>query len=112
VNRSLSVVVPVRNAERTLAANLQHILDVVSDLSEQFEVLIVDEGSTDHTLDVAHELSLEYPQLRVVHRDDCALEARVSGTGEERQDGFVVYQDRHAPFSPSSLRQAVVRHAK
>ena len=48
----VSVVIPAYNAERTLAATLRSVID--QSLSD-FEVIVVDDGSTDHTKDVALE---------------------------------------------------------
>jgi len=66
---SLSVVLPVQNAEGTLAKQVALLLEIVPDLSDRFEILLVDDGSTDHTLDLAQELARRYPQLRVLRHD-------------------------------------------
>lgn len=102
---SLSLVVPVRNAERNLAENLADVLEVLSELTERFEVLVVDEGSTDHTTELAHNLSLQYPQLRVARRspDDASVSALQAGLSQTNGD-VVLVQNRHARFSPSYLR--------
>ena len=102
---SLTFVLPVRNAEQTLADNLADVLDVVSDLTERFEVLLVDEGSTDHTPELAHDLAIQYPQLRVARRrpGDTPTSALQSGLSQTNGD-VVLVQNRHARFSPSYLR--------
>ncbi len=56
---SVSVVVPVKNE----AANLRLVLPELSDLSLLHEVILVDGGSSDGTVDVAREVM---PQIRVV----------------------------------------------
>src|SRR6478752_6728289 len=56
---SVSVVVPVKNE----AANLRLVLTELSDLSLLHEVILVDGGSSDGTVDVAREVM---PQIRVV----------------------------------------------
>ena len=66
VPNSLSVLLPVKNAQATLAATVQEILDVAADLSEQFELLIIDDGSSDATSEIATELTQNYPQVRAV----------------------------------------------
>jgi glycosyltransferase involved in cell wall biosynthesis len=63
---SLSLILPVFNAERTLAPQLLHLLEIAGEISPQFEVLVIDDGSSDHTCDIADELAREYPQIRVI----------------------------------------------
>ena len=55
-DESLSIVLPVHNVESTLAAQIRAILDVVSDLVHRLEILIVDDGSTDRTDEIAWEI--------------------------------------------------------
>lgn len=66
MERSLTVLLPVENAQATLAKNVRRLLEVLPELTGQFEILIVDDGSSDATFEVADELSTQYPQLRVV----------------------------------------------
>ncbi len=66
MNRSLTVVLPVHNAEAALEQNLRRVMDLAGDLTTEFGVLVVDDGSTDDTFDVARELAARYPQIRVM----------------------------------------------
>jgi hypothetical protein len=68
LDRSLTVLLPVHNAESTLSSTVQEILDVVPELTRRFDLLIIDDGSTDATSEVAQELARDYPQIRVVYR--------------------------------------------
>ncbi len=56
VKRTLSLIIPVRNAEQSLAQDVARILDVLPELTKNFEVLIVDQDSTDHTREIAEDL--------------------------------------------------------
>src|SRR5271157_3259464 len=69
LNRSLTVVLPVRDAQSTLAATVTQVLEMASDLSERFELLIIDDGSSDATSEVALELSRHYPQVRTLRHN-------------------------------------------
>jgi glycosyltransferase involved in cell wall biosynthesis len=96
----------VRNAEPTLAANVHHLCEVLSDLTDWFEVLLVDEGSCDHTVDIAYELAVEYPQVRVVRRqrqfgESVALRLAV----EEARGDVVLLHERLMPLGPTELGQ-------
>lgn len=64
-NKSLTIVLPVHNHEAQLADSVQQMLELASDLTSKFSILIVDDGSTDDTCAVAHELALKYPQVSV-----------------------------------------------
>ncbi|MEX2141257.1 MAG: glycosyltransferase [Pirellulales bacterium] len=66
MNRSLSVILPVNNAQSWLSEKGAQILDVVAELTDRFELLIMDDGSTDATYDVARELVRRYPQVRLL----------------------------------------------
>jgi len=69
---------------------VHEILDVMTDSGDRFEVLIIDDGSTDATSEVAHELSRHYPQIRMVrHGTPQGREAAIR-TGLERSRGEVV----------------------
>lgn len=68
---AFSVVVPAYNAERTLAATLA---SVDKQTERDFEVVIVDDGSTDGTGPLADRLSDGKP-WRVIHQDNRGLPA-------------------------------------
>jgi glycosyltransferase involved in cell wall biosynthesis len=90
VQRSVSVLLPVKNAQATLNDSVHQILDVIADSGDRFELLIIDDGSTDATSEVAHELSRHYPQIRTVrHGTSRGREAAIR-TGIERSHGEVV----------------------
>lgn len=67
-NESLTVVLPVHNAETTLRDSVDRILEIAGDLTSQVEVLIVDDGSTDDTFDIASELSGRFPQVQAIRQ--------------------------------------------
>lgn len=102
----LSVVVPVHNAEQELARQVSRVLEVVSDLTSEFEVLIVDDGSTDHTTDCAHELRRQFPQLRIIrHHRRRGLSAVVQDSLRETRGRFVYVHDEVDLLPASALRR-------
>ncbi|REJ89101.1 MAG: glycosyltransferase family 2 protein [Planctomycetota bacterium] len=66
MNDSLSILIPIHNAESTLADYVHRLLEVAAELTSRFDVLILDDGSTDGTEDVARELSTNYLQVAYV----------------------------------------------
>ena len=93
---SLSVLLPVKNAQATLAATVQEILDVAADLSEQFELLIIDDGSADATSEIATELTRNYPQVRAVCQGrSIGREAAIrSGLKQSHGDVVLLHEEK------------------
>lgn len=66
MDRSLSVLLPVRNAQASLSVLVHDLVEVMPELTRNWELLVLDDGSTDATVEVADELSALYPQVEVV----------------------------------------------
>ena len=63
---SLSMVVPALNEEELLEEFIHKSVRDMSAVSDDFEIVLVDDGSTDRTLEIAHELAKGIPQLKIV----------------------------------------------
>lgn len=61
----LSVVIPAYNEESRLPKTLDSIYAFLSSRSKTFEILVVDDGSHDHTTDMVIEYSKTHPEVRV-----------------------------------------------
>ena len=91
LKRSLTVLLPVRDAQSTLVATVAQVLEMASDLNERFELLIIDDGSADATGEVAHELSRHYPQIRTIFHSKPLGEEAALRTGFTQSRGDVVF---------------------
>jgi len=106
VEQSISVVLPVHNAEGTLARSVADVLEVLPDLTNRFEVLIVDDGSTDLTAESADELARRFPQLKVVrHATQQGIPAVVKTGLKQAHGDLVVVQDPSNPLRRRDLLQ-------
>jgi hypothetical protein len=90
LERSLSVLLPVRNTQSTLYAQVEQILDVLPELTGSFELIIIDDGSTDATIEVADELTRRYPQVVVLRHGTPRGSAAAVQTGFQRSRGEVI----------------------
>lgn len=88
---SLSIVVPVHNAESTLARTVYHLLDLVPDITPRFEILVVDDASSDQTEEIAHELALRYPQVRAARHSTRKGQTAAVQTALTQSTGDVVF---------------------
>jgi glycosyltransferase involved in cell wall biosynthesis len=65
--RGLSVVLPAWNEEAIIARTVQQVIETLSEIAPDYEVIVVDDGSTDRTGEIIDALAAENPRLRVVH---------------------------------------------
>lgn len=102
---SLTVVLPVHNAERTLRRDVTDVLEAASELTSQVEVLIVDDASTDDSMESASELAREYRQVRVVRRSRRQnLQATLAAIRAKISSDVVIVHDGSSRVNPDQLR--------
>ncbi len=100
----LSVFFPAYNDSGTIASMVIRTVKAASELTADFEIIIVDDGSGDGTAEIADELARTYPQVRAVHhpinRDYGA--ALRTGFGSATKE-LIFYTDGDAQYDPAEL---------
>jgi glycosyltransferase involved in cell wall biosynthesis len=86
----LSVVVPVYNEERSIASLLDELAQVLDGLDDTWEVVVVDDGSTDGTFATLARLNAESSQLCVVRLRRNEGKATALDIGFAEAEGDVV----------------------
>jgi len=100
----LSVFFPAYNDGGTIASMVIRAVKTASELTPDFEIIVVDDGSDDGTADIADELARTYPQVRAVHhptnRDyGAALQTGFRSATKE----LIFYTDGDAQYDPAEL---------
>jgi hypothetical protein len=104
-NKSLTVVLPVYNGETRLRSNVSEILELASELTPQFGVLIIDDGSNDDTYEVAEELAAHYPQVSVRrHRQHRGLGSAIDYAQRRVRSDAIIVHDGITPIDASEIR--------
>jgi glycosyltransferase involved in cell wall biosynthesis len=100
----LSVFFPAYNDSGTIASMVIRAVKAASELTPDYEVIVVNDGSADATPEIVDELARTYPHVRVVHHPDNR------GYGGALQTGFrsaskelVFYTDGDAQYDPAEL---------
>jgi glycosyltransferase involved in cell wall biosynthesis len=66
----VSVVVPVFNEEESIATTLKVIVDCLTETSFPFELIIVNDGSTDGTSKILHDLQPRFGNLVIIEHEE------------------------------------------
>src|SRR5260370_832632 len=64
---SLSVILPAHNEEEAIAHTVHEVIDMLSARMQDFEVIVVDDGSRDRTGVILDTIARVQPRLRVIH---------------------------------------------
>jgi glycosyltransferase involved in cell wall biosynthesis len=101
---SISVFFPAYNDGGTIPSMVLTALMTLRKLTGDYEVLVVNDGSSDYTAEVLEELAARYPELRVIHH------RQNQGYGGALRTGFssaskdlVFYTDGDAQYDPQEL---------
>ncbi|MEO2022932.1 MAG: glycosyltransferase [Pirellulaceae bacterium] len=108
----LSIVLPVYNAEATLGEQVQDVFDIMENITSQFEILVVDDASTDATEQAAYDLICQFSQVRVVRHGRRLGTSEAIQTGLQLSEGQAVFVHKeHEPLQPHHLERFIeVRH--
>jgi dolichol-phosphate mannosyltransferase len=68
IARRISVFLPAYNEEGNLERSVADIVWAAERVTSEYEILIVNDGSTDRTGELAERLGLENPRIRAVHQ--------------------------------------------
>ena len=100
-----SVILPVFNACDRVERAIRSVTDTPPDFA--YEILAVDDGSTDSTPAVLERLAAEIPALRVIRQENAGpAAARDRGVAEATGD-YLLFCDSDDVFSPGAVQTAV-----
>jgi glycosyltransferase involved in cell wall biosynthesis len=108
---SISVVVPARNEEATIAAVVERSFAAFDQMKRMGEVLVVNDGSTDRTAVVLQELATRYPRLHVfTHRRSRGLTAGLQTMFSASRGAIVILIPADMESDPLIDVPALVNH--
>ncbi len=66
-NYSVSIIIPAFNEEKSIGETIEHVIGI-NYPKKFFEVIVINDGSTDNTLKILREYSKKYPQLKIIDK--------------------------------------------
>lgn len=105
---SISAVIPMHNEAPYVHRCLSAVVDAVRDVTSDFEVVVVDDASTDGTGDLVRAYGAKVPQVRcVVNEKNLTLGGTLRRGFDAATKDLVFYTDADLPFDVGLLAKAV-----
>jgi len=106
--RGLSAFFPAYNEARNVEKMCSSLMTILPQVAEDFEIIIVNDGSKDRTKDIADRLAQEVEPIRTVHHEKnlgygAAIQSGIKACRKE----YLFFTDGDGQFDVSELSQFV-----
>jgi glycosyltransferase involved in cell wall biosynthesis len=92
----LSIIIPAHNEERRLPQTLEQVVHFVDTQPFETEILVVENASSDRTLEVGNEYASRHPMVRVLHDE-------LPGKGRAVQKGMLAATGEYRFFADADF---------
>ncbi|CAK7047440.1 MAG: Dodecaprenyl-phosphate galacturonate synthase [Desulfovibrio sp.] len=101
---AISLVIPVYNEEENLPVLAREIVAAMAEIADTWEVLFVDDGSTDASLSVIRSLAAEIPECRyIAFAKNCGQSAAFAAGFQEAAGSVIVTLDADLQNDPADI---------
>lgn len=105
---SISAVIPMYNEEAYIKLSLTLLQNVLEEITRDYEIIVVNDASTDTSPSIVEELKKYNPRIRMVHHEQNRFLGETLKTGfNEARKTLVLYTDADRPFDMQEVKRAV-----
>jgi glycosyltransferase involved in cell wall biosynthesis len=105
---SLSVFFPAYNEQDNIGKLTEITVNVLEEIGGEYEVIIVNDGSSDKTGELAEELARRHPKVRVIHHEKNLGYGAALKTGfANAKNDYIFYTDGDYQFDIRELKKFV-----
>ena len=104
----ISLVIPVYNEEESLVELYKQIREALEPSTHEFEILFIDDGSQDKSLQIMHDLSHEDPRVKAIGFQRNHGKATALNTGFKKCEGdYVITMDADLQDDPNEVLELI-----
>lgn len=101
----VSIIVPIYNAARTLSACVDSIL---SQMVKSFELILVDDGSTDRSGEMCDEYAKVNPNVTIIHKKNGGVSSARNAGIDLSKGEFICFVDSDDSIEPDYLETLLI----
>lgn len=96
----VSIIMPVYNAGKYLSTTLE---SVKNQTFQDYELIVVNDGSTDDSLEILYENKKKIPQLRIINQENSGVSATRNKGIQEAKGAYICFLDADDYLHPQFL---------
>lgn len=96
-----SIIVPVYNREKTIKNCIEGILNTEF---SYYEIILINDGSTDNTLNICQELSNQHPNVRIITTTNKGVSAARNIGIQKSKGKYIIFVDSDDTLYPNALQ--------
>lgn len=105
---SITIAIPAYNEEENIALVLKDTLKKLPKYFKDYEVILVDDGSTDKTGKIADKIAAKNKHLRVVHQKNGGYSSAMFAGIKAAKKDYVAYMPADGQFMVDDMRHCFV----
>jgi glycosyltransferase involved in cell wall biosynthesis len=109
-NLALSVVLPVYNEEENVKLQYEQIIKTVAPLKKKFEIVFVDDGSSDKSFEILSQIAKKDKRVKVVgFRRNFGQTAAMAAGIDYSQGEVIVFMDSDLQNEPADIKNLLAK---
>ena len=101
MNLLFSIIIPAYNASKYID---ECISSIINQTSNNYELIIIDDGSTDNTLEICNRFAKKNDRIKVIHQDNKGVSITRARGVEEAKGEYIVFCDSDDMLHSETLK--------